>query len=375
MNQKEVSEIRRRFRPDYGNITKVTGVYVSDTGEILSRFTQSVGMMLDDEKEKLLGILKRTLSGGLGKNLLDLSIPTQEVAQGPSLALLSKLRDSQLEDAEAAQAFFDQVIPTVTMETNYLILLCCDAYDVPHRGRDGLGGDSEEVYRYLISCVCPVKLTKSNLSFQVKEGEFHNSKTDWVVGAPELGFLYPAFDSRATNLYGALLYSRSIADNHEDFIRAVFNAEPPMAAAEQRETFQSILGSSLEKDCSLEVVKSVHAQLSDMIEEHKQSGEKETLVISKPEVNHVLKSSGLSESQVAAFDAGFDEAFGAHTDVSPANLMDPRRFEVQTPDVKIHVAPDKRDLVETRVLGGAKYILIRAEEGVEVNGVPVEIQG
>lgn len=375
MNQKEVSEIRRRFRPDYSNITKVTGVYVSDTGEILSRFTQSVGMMLDDEKEKLLGILKRTLSGGLGKNLLDLSIPTQEVAQGPSLALLSKLRDSQLEDAEAAQAFFDQVIPTVTMETNYLILLCCDAYDVPHRGRDGLGGDSEEVYRYLISCVCPVKLTKSNLSFQVKEGEFHNSKTDWVVGAPELGFLYPAFDSRATNLYGALLYSRSIADNHEDFIRAVFNAEPPMAAAEQRETFQTILGSSLEKDCSLEVVKSVHAQLSDMIEEHKQSGEKETLVISKPEVNHVLKSSGLSESQVAAFDAGFDEAFGAHTDVSPANLMDPRRFEVQTPDVKIHVAPDKRDLVEARVLGGAKYILIRAEEGVEVNGVPVEIQG
>ena len=182
MNQKEVSEIRRRFRPDYSNITKVTGVYVSDTGEILSRFTQSVGMMLDDEKEKLLGILKRTLSGGLGKNLLDLSIPTQEVAQGPSLALLSKLRDSQLEDTEAAQAFFDQVIPTVTMETNYLILLCCDAYDVPHRGRDGLGGDSEEVYRYLISCVCPVKLTKSNLSFQVKEGEFHNSKTDWVVG-------------------------------------------------------------------------------------------------------------------------------------------------------------------------------------------------
>ena len=147
-----------------------------------------------------------------------------------------------------------------------------------------------------------------------------------------------------------------------------------MSAVEQRETFQSILGSSLEKDCSLEVVKSVHAQLSDMIEEHKQSGEKETLVISKPEVNHVLKSSGLSESQVAAFDAGFDEAFGAHTDVSPANLMDPRRFEVQTPDVKIHVAPDKRDLVETRVLGGAKYILIRAEEGVEVNGVPVEIQ-
>lgn len=52
MNQKEVSEIRRRFRADRSNITKVAGVYVSDTGEILARFSQSVGLMLEDEKEK-----------------------------------------------------------------------------------------------------------------------------------------------------------------------------------------------------------------------------------------------------------------------------------------------------------------------------------
>ena len=45
-----------------------------------------------------------------------------------------------------------------------------------------------------------------------------------------------------------------------------------------------------------------------------------------------------------------------------------------TPDVKIQVAPDKQDLIETRVLGGVKYILIRAEDGVEVNGVAVNIQ-
>ena len=369
MNQKEVSEIRRRFRADRSNITKVAGVYVSDTGEILARFSQSVGLMLEDEKEKLLGVLKRTLSGGLGKNLLDLSIPTQEVAQGDKHKLLMKLRDSQLEDQEALEQCCQKIIETVTMETNYVILLACDNYDVPHKGRDALeGGESDQVYRYLLTCVCPVKLTKSNLSFQVKEGEFHNSKTDWVVGAPELGFLFPAFDSRATNLYGALLYSRSIADNHEELIQAVFGAEPPMAAAAQRETFQSILGSSLE------VVKSVHAQLRDMIEEHKQSGEKEQLVISKPEVNHVLKTSGLSEAQVAAFDADFDETFGAHADLNPGNLVDAQRLEILTPDVKIHVTPDKQDLIETRVLGGAKYILIRAEEGVEVNGVPVEIQ-
>ncbi len=147
-----------------------------------------------------------------------------------------------------------------------------------------------------------------------------------------------------------------------------------MPAAAQKETFQSVLGGSLEDDCSMAVVQAVHAQFSDMIQEHKESKDKEPLVISKPEVNHVLKTCGLSEERVAAFDKDFDESFGAHADLSPQNLVDVKRFEVSTPDVKILVSPDRRDLIETRVLGGAKYILIRAEDGVEVNGVPISIQ-
>ena len=124
----------------------------------------------------------------------------------------------------------------------------------------------------------------------------------------------------------------------------------------------------------MEVVQSVHAQLSDMIQEHKESREREPLAISKPEVSHVLKSCGLSDERVAAFDQQFDQSFGPHADLSPRNLVDPKKFTLNTPDVKIQVAPDRRDLIETRVLGGVKYILVRAEEGVEVNGVPVEIK-
>ena len=124
----------------------------------------------------------------------------------------------------------------------------------------------------------------------------------------------------------------------------------------------------------MEVVQAVHAQFSDMIQEHKESRDKEPLLISKPEVNHVLKTCGLSEERVKAFNEEFDDVFGEHADLSPKNLVNPRQFHVITPDVEIQVAPDKRDLIETRVLGGVKYILIRAEEGVEVNGVQVNIQ-
>lgn len=374
MNEREVSELRRRFRPDKSNITKICGCYVSDKGEILTQFTTSISLMLDDEKEKVLTVLKKALSGSVGKQLMDISFPTKQVLEGAEHRLLTTLKDSGLEDQAAAEQFYEKVIPTVSMETNYLILLAYDAYDVPFKGKDGFSGDAEQVFRYIVCSICPVKLSKSGLSFHVQDQEFHNSKTEWMVAAPELGFVFPAFDDRSTNLYGALAYTRNISDNHQEFINAVFGAEPPMAAGEQKETFQTILGSSLDTDCSIEVVQAVHAQLSDMIQEHKESRDKEPLLISKPEVNHVLKTCGLSEERVKAFDEQFDENFGQHADLSPKNLVDTNKFHVVTPDVKIQIAPDKRDLVETRVLGGVKYILIRAEEGVEVNGVPVEIQ-
>lgn len=376
MNEREVSELRRRFRADKTNITKICGCYVSDKGEILSQFTTSISLMLDDEKEKLLAVLKKALSGGLGKNLVDISFPTRQVLEGEEHRLLQTLRTSQLEDQEAAERFYQKVIPTLSMETNYLILLAYDAYDVPFRGRDGSRFDegADQVFSYIICAICPVKLSKSGLSFHMQEQEFHNSKTDWIVAAPELGFLFPAFDDRSTNLYGALSYTRNISDNHPEFIETVFGAEAPMAAGLQKESFQSILGSTLEEESSVEVVQSVHAQLSDLIQEHKESRDKEPLYLSKPELNHVLKSSGVSEKKIKAFDQSFDETFGELADLSPKNLVDTNKFHLNTPDVKIQVAPEKRDLVETRILGGVKYILIRAEEGVEVNGISVEIQ-
>jgi len=376
MNEREISEIRRRFKPDKSHISQVRGCYVNDKGEILTQFTQSVNLMLEDEKEKVLAVLKKALSGTLGKNLTDVVFPTKQVVDGAEHKLLMKLRNSGLSDDEAVEEFYQKVIGTVSMDANYLILLACDAYDVPFRGKDGgdFADGSDQVYRYILCSICPVKLSKSALSFHSQEQEFHNSKTDWIVCAPELGFLFPAFDDRATNLYGALAYTRNTADNHEEFVKSVFGTDAPMAAAHQQESFQSMLGHSLEDDCSMEVVQAVHAQFSDMIQEHKESRDKEPLLISKPEVNHVLKTCGLSEERVKAFNEEFDDVFGEHADLSPKNLVNPRQFHVITPDVKIQVAPDKRDLIETRVLGGVKYILIRAEEGVEVNGVQVNIQ-
>ncbi len=375
MNEKEIAELRRRFRPEKNNISHVRGCYVNEKREIISQFNQSLALTSQEETDKLLAVLKKTLSGTLGKNLIDISFETKQVVEGEEHKLLMALRDSSLHDENAVQAFFERVIQSTDLEGSYLILLACDTYDVPYRSRDGekLEDASSEVFSYFVCGVCPVRQTKPALSYYFSDCLFHSLEADLVVAPPELGFLFPAFDDRSANIYGTLYYTRDIKENHSQFVDGVFHSKIPMPAAQQKETFASVLGDTLDDECSYEVVQTVHEQLCELIEEHKANKEEEPLTIGKNTVKHVLSACGVSEPHVAAFEEKYDAAFGPDSDLRPQNLVDQRQFEVSTPDVQIKVDPEHSDLIETRIIDGVRYILIRADSGVEVNGVGIRI--
>lgn len=375
MNEKEIAELRRRFRADKSSISRVRGCYVNEKREIISQFDQSLGLLGQTESEQLLSTLRKTLSGTLGKNLLDIPFDTRQVVEGDQHKLLMTLRNSALRDEEAVSVFYQRVIQSLDLEGNYLILLVQDDYDVPYHSKDDQRQDdaSSEVFRYILCSICPVKQTKEALSYYVYENAFHSISADWVVSAPEMGFLFPSFDERSTNLYDALYYCKDTSQTHPDFVEAVFHAPAPMPAAEQMETFQALLEDTLSDECRYQVVQSVHGQLREMIEEHKANKVEEPLVVNKGTVRRVLEHSGVSEEHVEAFEERYDDAFGADADLSPRNLVDTKQLEITTPDVTIKVSPDRGDLVETRLIDGARYILIRAEEGVAVNGVPIQI--
>lgn len=375
MNEKEIGELRRRIRPEKSSITHVRGCYVNENREIISQFDQSLGMMTQEETEKFLALLRKTLSGTVGKNLVDLTFDTQQVANGEEHKLLMSLRSSELQDEEAVQALFQHCISTLELAGNYLILLAYDTYDVPYRSRDGYRQDDagSEVFSYVLCSVCPVKPTKPALSYHVQENEFREMQRDDLVSPPEVGFLFPAFDERSTNLYNALYYTKNAAVSQETFVNAVFGTPTPMPADTQKETFQMVLGEALEEECSFEVVQSLHEQLCGLIQEHKDNRETEPLTISKETVRNVLDGCGISQEHAQIFVEQFNLAFGEETDLSPQNLVDPKRLEVKTPNVVIHVNADRGDLIKTEIINGCKYILIRADEGVEVNGVNIHI--
>lgn len=376
MNEKEIGEIRRRQRRDRSNMTAVFGCYVNENREIISQFRQSTGIMPENEADKYFGLLRKTLSGGLGRNLIDITFKTSQVEGSPEHRLLMDLRSSRLENEEIREEFLKKVIDTVSLEGNYLILMGCDSYDVPFKSKDdALQPDSsEETYQYILCAVCPVKQTKATLHYVPEEKLFHDGAMLQQVGPPAVGFLFPAFDNRATNIYNALYYTRDVKSSQESFVEAVFNAPIPMPAAEQKKSFEALLQSSLGEQCSLDVVQNVHDQLCQRMELHKESKVPEPLTVGKEDVKEVLSSCGVSEEHVAKFSVDYDEVFGFEAELHPKNIIDSKHFEIQTPDVVIKVDPTRSDLVETRVIGGVKYIMICADENVEVNGVSIQIQ-
>ncbi len=375
MNDKEIGEIRRHLRRDRSNITAIYGCYVNDNKEIITEFRQSTGIMPENESDKYFALLRRTLSGSIGKNLIDITFKTSQVAGSPEHKLLMDLRASQLKDEELLGEFYKKIIETVSIEGNYLILVGCDSYDVPFKSKDDSfqQDSSDETYTYLICTICPVKQTKANLHYVPEEKLFHDGAMNQMVSAPVLGFLFPAFDNRATNIYNALYYTRDVKAGQDALIEALFNAPVPKPAAEQKKNFEALLTTALGEECTMDVVQTVHDQICQRIELHKESKVPEPLMISKEEVKEVLTSCGVSENHISKFSVDYDEAFGFEADLHPKNIIDNKHFELKTPDVVIKVDPTRSDLIETRVIGGVKYIMICADEDVEVNGVSIHI--
>ena len=375
MIDKEIGEIRRHLRRERSNITAIYGCYVNENKEIISQFRQSTGMMPENESDKYFAVLRRTLSGSLGRNLIDITFKTSQVANSEEHRLLMDLRESKLADEEKRQQLCQKIIDNVVLEGNYLILLAYDAYDVPFKSKDDSfqKDSSEEVYQYILCTVCPVKQTKANLHYVPEEKLFHDGAMNQMVSAPAVGFLFPAFDNRSTNIYNALYYTRDVKSSQEALVDALFHAPIPKPAAEQKNTFEALLTTALGEECSMDVVQTVHDQLCQRIAMHKESKIPEPLLVRKEDVKEVLESCGVSEKNLDKFSVDYDEAFGYEAEVHPRNIIDSKHFEVKTPDVSIKVAPERSDLIETRIIGGVKYIMICADEDVEVNGVSIHI--
>ncbi len=419
MTKQEISEIKKLLTPKNCSITRIAGCYVDGEKNKKALFGQAFLALPEEEMFKYFEILRKALSGTLGKNLLNLEFPLSgewiedaaadtagageagdapdketpgagndpesapmpapgaAAGNGPAAdalnahGLLLKLRDSKLKDDALLEEYFDRIIENYEFVGNYLILLVHDVYDVPGRTSDGLDMEdaSDEIYEYILACICPVELSKPGLSYNPEENAFQNRVRDWVVGLPDTGFLFPAFNDRGADIHSLLYYSKNPEELQEGFVDRLLGCPLPLSAGGQKETFQTLIEDTLGEDCSIEMVKDIHERFTELAQENKEAPE--PVVLDKTQVKTILADSGVANEKLSEFDRHYDETAGESTSLLMNNIMETRSFEVKTPDVVIKVKPDRTNLVETRQIDGRECLVIALDGGVVVNGITV----
>lgn len=373
MNKKEIAEIKKQFTQERCAITRICGCYVDGEKNKKTELKEAFLSLPEEEMFKYFAIFRKVLSGTVGKNLLTMEFPLASEEAGGTQNFLMQLRASSLKDENLLEEFYDKIIENYYSVENYLILLIHAVYDIPGKSSDGeeMFDASDEVYDHILCCICPVTLSKPGLSYDEESNAFHTRICDRVVNMPDIGFLFPAFHDRSTDVHSLLYYAAKPEELRMEFVEPVLGCNLPLSAGDQKETFQTIVEETLGDACDYEVVKNIHEKLNEMIEEKKD--EPDPVVLDRAEVKRLLEYSGVEEEKLSSFEEKYEEAAGTDTCFVASNVANTRQFEIKTPDVVVKVSPDRMDLVETKVINGRKCLVISLDNSVEVNGITVHM--
>lgn len=375
MNKKEVTEIRKQFSPTNCNITRIAGCYV-DHEKVKKMQTKEAFLSLPEEEAfKYFEIFKKTLSGGLGKNLITMGFTNEAELPDGQQAFLLKLRDSKLQDDTLLSAFYDSVIEHYSFAENYYIILIHGMYDIPGQSTDGQAMEdaSDEVYEYLLCAICQVSLSKPGLCYDAEDNRMQDRVRDWVVDKPDKGFLFPAFTDRTQDIHNVLYYTKKTSELQSELIEQVLGARLPMSSDDQKESFKAVVSDTLAEHCDFTTVKNIFENLQETVEEH--ADNPEPLALGKKDMKTVFEKSGVPEANMDSFEQVYDEVAGEKTELIAGNIAGNKKFYVSSPDIELKVSPDRTDLLETRMIDGRPCLVISLDGTVTVNGIEVRAMG
>ena len=372
MTRKELNEIKSQYTLEDCGILRLCGCYVDGERNKITQFNENFLNLPEEEKHKYFDIFKKTLSGTPGKNLVDMKFNVDAYADEGARTFLMNLRDSGLKDDRLLNEFYDRIINNYSYVGNYLILLINQVYDIPAVTTDNIEMDdaSDEVYSYILCSICHVNLSKPGLGYDEEDNNFHDKKQNHMVDVPDVGFLFPAFNKRSADEDMTLFYTKDVSEFEDGLIDCLLDCAVPLPAKQQKETFTSLVNEALGEEADLEIVKNIHENLEQIIEEKKQESPA-PVMLDKTEMKDLLEKSGVKEEKLENFEEHFEMAAGEPGKLVASNVSSGKKFEVKTPDVVIKINSDKTDIVSTQVIDGRQCLVIQIDERLEVNGISV----
>ena len=356
MNKKEILELRKTFRPEECNISRIATCYVTSEKEKILEKSQAFLSLPEEEAFKYFDILKQALSGTVGKNLYTLKTNSIHPAD-ESPQKLETLRKYHMNDEGMLTDLFDSIIGSYDSSENYLIIVVNGLYDIPGVTSDDqeLEDDSDEVYSYILTCICPVELDEPGLSIDCTKPAILDKERDWMVKSPVNALLYPAFTDRATDIHHALYFAKKAENSQDDFLKELIGSEMMLSDKEEHEWFLDTLNHAHEEQMPLETAKEIHTKLVE------KSLEKENLpsagMLSKKELLQVIDKE-LNADQVKDIDEDYDKTVGKENDITIKNLVNPKKMVIQTGTAKVEIDSDYADMVETKRIDGRLYLAV-----------------
>ena len=403
-------ELKKRFKKESCSIDRLAGCYVDANKNKAIKFNESFLNMDDEEFYKYLEIAKKTLTGTLGNNILELDFPLEEEATGGKQHFLYALRNDGLCSEDLLDRLYDLIIDDYNYVGNYLILVFHDTYDIITKTSDNMKLDeSEEVYEYLLVSICPVVLSKAGLGVREDENRIGARIRDWVVGVPDLGFLFPAFDNRSADIHKVDYFIRDAKDSHSEVISDVLGCAPRMTATEQRNTFSAIVKRAFLNDTENgnEALINIQESFNALINTGEELTENEinSIILTPETIDEILVENNIEGEKARVIkEVTLDEFMEELPLVS--NLIDNKALAAnekerekkelvkevaslknkvseleeatsssESGDVSIFVYPERAGEIHTEIIDDKKYILIPVDDNstVKVNGVDKDL--
>lgn len=316
MRKKDILELKKRLKKNECTFTKMCGCYVNSEKNIILKLNETFLNLEEEEFFKYLEIAKKTLSGTVGNNLLELNFPLDEEKEGGRQYSLMGLKTSQLKDESMLDSFYKLIIDNYDYAGNFLILIFHDAYDIMTKTTDNAKLDeSEEVYEYILCAVCPVTLAKPALGYIEDENRIGARIRDWIVGPPDIGFTFPAFIERSADINSVIYYTKNAKDPHPEFMEEVLGCSSKKTAAEQKETFHSIVHEAVGSDekKAEHLFGEIQETISNAVDEHSamnNDDDTEPLNLTNDNIQDILAESGIPEEVTTKIQKSYTEEFG-----------------------------------------------------------------
>ncbi|MCR5846723.1 MAG: DUF4317 domain-containing protein [Lachnospiraceae bacterium] len=375
MINSEILELKKRLKFCDDASFKIEACYIIGSEKrIQSRMNTYLTNLDESDRHKYIEILKKGLSGVLNRNLLNLSFK-RSMEGSDAQKFLLKLRDSELNDSSVLDSLYEKIIESYSTLGNYLVVTLYDAYDVVREGTDGISqGESEEVFRYVYSCICPVSLAKAALSYHEEENVFAARVRDWVVEMPDVGFLFPAFNDRSSDVNSLLYYCKDPLMIRPEIISDILGCEEEMTSVVENRMFKNVIEDVInevpEYD-TFEVMRNVQDNISEMLENKVFSDE--PTIDSRSAVD-LFRHSGIKEEHLPIVEEKFKKEIGEDGFLHADRIKEKGRLEMKGENVKISVKPEASSLVEIRMIDGRKCLVIPMDSDMEVNGIIKKIR-